>query len=334
MNSLISVVIPNYNGSSTIRECLRAVFSSDYDNYEVIVVDDCSTDGSLDIILEFPCRIIQLKNHAGTSFARNRGAEEARGEILFFTDSDCLLMPETLKKVGESIRQLGRGVIVGGTYTRLSYDRRFFSDFQSVFINYSETKHLNSPDYVPTHAMAIYKKDFISMGGFKEDFLPILEDVEFSHRAKRQGYRLVISPDIQVQHIFNYSLKRSLQNAFRKSTYWTAYSIGNRDILADSGTASIELKVNVISLFIMLFFLLLWISTKWPFLLYTAVVVYFLNFMISYRLFRAFHETGGMLFAGLSVLYYTTLYSFTVGTGAIAGILKYYQNSLLSKKIL
>ncbi|NOY65126.1 MAG: glycosyltransferase [Nitrospirae bacterium] len=332
MDSFISVVIPNYNGSSTIRECLRAVFSSDYDNYEVIVVDDCSTDGSQDIIPEFPCRIIQLKNHAGASSARNRGAEEAEGDILFFTDSDCILLPDTLKRVNESIRQQSRAVIVGGTYTRLSHDRRFFSDFQSVFINYSETKHLNSPDYIPTHAMAIYKEDFIKIGGFREDFYPIVEDVEFSHRAKRQGYRLVINPDIQVQHIFNYSLRGSLQNACRKSTYWTAYSIENRDILADSGTASIELKVSVISLFIMLFFLLLWIPTKWLSLLYAAAGICFLNFLINCRLFRAFYEAGGMLFALLSVLYYTTLYSFTVGLGAIGGILKYYQNSKTVKK--
>jgi GT2 family glycosyltransferase len=332
MSSFISVVIPNYNGSSTIRECLRALFSSEYDNYEVIVVDDCSTDGSLDIILEFPCKIISLKNHSGASFARNRGAEEAQGDILFFTDSDCLLLPDTLKKVDEFIRQQGRGIIVGGTYTRLSYDRRFFSDFQSVFINYSETKHPLSPDYIPTHAMAIYKKDFISIGGFKEDFLPILEDVEFCHRAKRHGYRLAINPEIQVQHVFNYSLRGSLYNAYRKSTYWTFYSIKNRDILADSGTASVELKVDVISLFLLIFLVLLWMPTKWPLLLYTAAGTYFLNLLINCRLFRAFYEAGGMLFALLSVLYYTTLYSLTVGIGAIAGIFKYYQNSKTVKK--
>lgn len=55
MNKRISVIIPNYNGSFTIGRCLEAAFSSEYDNFDVIVTDDCSTDNSAEIIKEFQC---------------------------------------------------------------------------------------------------------------------------------------------------------------------------------------------------------------------------------------------------------------------------------------
>ena len=83
MNKRISVIIPNYNGSSTIGRCLEAAFSSEYDNFEVIVTDDCSTDNSIEIIKEFPCKFISLDKHSGASKARNTGAENSSGKILF-----------------------------------------------------------------------------------------------------------------------------------------------------------------------------------------------------------------------------------------------------------
>lgn len=81
MNKLISVIIPNYNGSSTIGKCLKSAFSSKYDNFEVLAVDDCSTDNSAEIIKSFPCRLIALDKNSGASKARNTGAYNSSGEI-------------------------------------------------------------------------------------------------------------------------------------------------------------------------------------------------------------------------------------------------------------
>lgn len=81
MNKLISVIIPNYNGSSTIGKCLESAFSSKYDNFEVLAVDDCSTDNSVEIIKSFPCRLIALDKNSGASKARNTGAYKSSGEI-------------------------------------------------------------------------------------------------------------------------------------------------------------------------------------------------------------------------------------------------------------
>ena len=131
---MISVIIPNRNGEATLSKCLDAVFSSDYKNFEVIVVDDGSDDGSVEIAEKYPVRLLKFGEHRGVSEARNRGAEIAKGEILLFIDSDCLVRKDTLKKVNMAMN--GNNKVIGGTYTIFPADDGFFSRFQSIYINY------------------------------------------------------------------------------------------------------------------------------------------------------------------------------------------------------
>jgi GT2 family glycosyltransferase len=222
------------------------------------------------------------------------------------------------------------GVVVGGSYTRLPYDSSFFSSFQSVFINYSELKR-KQPDYIATHSMAIEKKIFEKSGGFPEQFLPIIEDVEFSHRLRRSGYKLLMDPDILVRHIFNFTLRKSLRNAYRKSHYWIMYSLSNRDLLSDSGTASKELKVNVLSYFLIILSLLLYpVFLDSSFLIFPLLLSIF-NLFMNKNLLRAFYHAKGFFFALQASLYYTLIYPLAVGAGSFTGMIQYYRNSKQEK---
>lgn len=325
MDKFISVVIPNYNGSKTIGKCLEAVMSSKYDRYEVIVVDDGSSDNSVEIINRFPCRLIKLDKHAGAAKARNAGAWESAGEIIFFIDADCIVSENTLSLVHKAIK--GRkDTVIGGSYTPLPYDSNFFSIFQSIYINYSELK-LEEPDYIATHSMAIEKRIFEESSGFPELFLPIIEDVEFSHRLRRSGYKLLMGPDILVRHIFNFTFWKSLRNAFRKSRYWVMYSLRNRDIFKDSGTASQELKVNVMSNFLIMLFLLLYFSLTNRIFLLLPLIISGFNLYINRNLLRAFYLAKGLFFTVPALLYYTLIYPLAVGAGSFIGMIQYFRNS-------
>jgi len=324
MGNLISVVIPNRNGSATIGTCLEAAFSSNYENFEVVVVDDASEDDSVEIIRGFPCKLICLEKPSGASKARNTGAFQSHGDLLFFTDSDCLLKEDALAEADQAFSEEGANVVMGGTYTPVPYDRGFFSTFQSVFVNFSETKKANNPDYIAAHAMVIDAQIFRQHDGFSENFLPILEDVAFSHRLRRAGYGLKMIPGILVQHIFNFSLLDSLRNAVRKSMYWTIYSIGNKDLLADSGTASAELKTNVVSQIINLILFVLWIVTQESSLLVPIPLIVALNAFVNRDLLRAFNRVKGTAFVFLAAIYYILIYAFAVGVGSLAGAMKYY----------
>jgi glycosyltransferase involved in cell wall biosynthesis len=316
----ISVIIPNHNGEKTIGLCLEAAYNSDFNNFEIVVVDDCSVDGSIAIIAQYPCRLIRLSEHGGASKARNTGAENSRGDILFFIDADCLLQPDTLAKAASASMKSGSEVVIGGTYTWLPYDQNFFSIFQSVYIHYSETKNVQDPDYIATHAMLIRADIFKRSGGFNEEFMPILEDVELSHRLKRMGYRLRMDSGIQVQHIFNFTLAKSFRNGIRKTKYWSIYSLQNKDLLSDSGTASQEFKFNVLSCFANLVFLLLGLLLhNWIFVV-PFLLLYGTNLYLNRHLIGAFHKIRGLSFAISAVLYYTFLYPFAVGIGAFSAI--------------
>jgi glycosyltransferase involved in cell wall biosynthesis len=316
----ISVIVPNHNGEKTIGLCLDAAFASQYDNFEVVVVDDCSTDNSTAIIEKYPGRFFRLAQHGGASKARNTGAQNSTGELLFFIDSDCILQPDTLAKAAGAYQEEGPGVIIGGTYTLLPYDRNFFSIFQSVYIHYSETKNPGSPDYVATHAMLIEKELFRKGGGFNEAFMPILEDVEFCHRLKKMGARLRMAPEMQVQHIFNFSLARSMRNGIRKSKYWSIYSIKNRDLLADSGTASREFKFNVLSCFLNILLVFLAVLLRNWVLLLPLLLLSGTNLYLNAHLVRSFYRAAGPFFAIPAVLYYTLVYPFAVGIGVCSAL--------------
>ena len=332
MEKRISVVIPNYNNAATIGKCLEAAFDSQYGNYEVIVVDDKSEDHSVEIIKRYPCKLICLENHAGTSKARNTGGKNSGGEFIFFIDADCLLQRDTLSIVNRTILSLHHhsaiirgkqdGVVIGGTYTKIPYDKSFFSIFQSVFVNYSETRTVN-PDYIAAHAMIINAEAFKKSEGFPEDFLPIIEDVEFTHRLKRSGFRLVVNPEIQVQHIFNFTFLKSMRNAFKKTKYWVMYSLRNKDLLTDSGSASTELKTNVVCCFLSMISVILWIIIRKPIIMYFFQFILILNIFISRRLLKTFYETKGILFGVQASLFYTMLYPLPVGLGTIAGTIKF-----------
>lgn len=320
MKPYISIVIPNHNNAKTIGLCLDSVYASTYTDFEVIVVDDCSRDNSLLIIKKYPCRLIGLTEHGGASKARNTGAENSSGESIFFIDADCLLQPDTLATAVAAYRGEGPEVVIGGTYTWQPYDRDFFSRFQSIYIHYSETKNSSNPDYIATHAMLISAELFRKTGGFDENFLPILEDVEFSHRLKRLGFSLRIKPDIQVRHIFHFSFLRSMLNGIKKSKYWSLYSIKNKDLLTDSGTASLELKFNVISCFITVFLLLMAILVSNRLFFLPILPLFITNLYLNRNLIRAFYKISGPIFAFTALLYYSFIYPFAVGIGVSSSI--------------
>ncbi len=315
----ISVIIPNRNGAGTIGDCLKAVLASEYDNFNVTVIDDCSDDGSVEIISRYPCALIRLKVHAGVSYARNMGARAVDGDILFFTDSDCLLTKNALAIARSSLTKLGENFIVGGTYTKKPFDPGFFSMFQSVFINYSETKKADNPAYVAGHAMAIYSRTFRAGGGFNEDVYPILEDVDFSAMMMAKGYKLVIDPAIVVRHIFNFSLIGSMRNAYRKARYWARYCVTHGDLFTDSGTASMELKMTSL-MFIALIALIISgvaLDNTAPFYLTIAVALFWIGMMK--KQLAAFLQTGGAAFAFSSAVYYFTLFQLSASAGAFTG---------------
>jgi len=97
---MVSIIIPCYNMEKYIGDCLESCMRQRYVNVEIVVVDDCSTDSSLEIaslIYDPRLKIIKMPENRGVSAARNRGLEYAFGEYIVFLDADDMLMPSSIK---------------------------------------------------------------------------------------------------------------------------------------------------------------------------------------------------------------------------------------------
>src|SRR3989337_2372509 len=102
---MISVIIALYNAENVIGRCLESVYRSSFKDYEVIVVDDCSTDNSYEVAGRFPCRLFTLPVNSGPACARNYGVDQSKGDILFFLDSDTELDRQALGLINETFKK-------------------------------------------------------------------------------------------------------------------------------------------------------------------------------------------------------------------------------------
>ncbi len=98
----ISVVMPVYNAEKLLDECLGALRANVGVDYEILIVDDSSTDRSREIAAAHGCRVVPSGGRLGPAGARNVGAREATGDILFFVDSDVMVRPDTLRRLRDA----------------------------------------------------------------------------------------------------------------------------------------------------------------------------------------------------------------------------------------
>ena len=106
--SLVSIVVPAHNAASCIDDTIHSVLGQTYENWELIIVDDCSSDDTLEVLKQFKSdkiKIIALKKNVGAARARNRGVSAARGRYICFLDADDLWQPSKLERQIEFMKE-------------------------------------------------------------------------------------------------------------------------------------------------------------------------------------------------------------------------------------
>ncbi len=129
----VSVIVPVYNAVGYIERCLEALIASSYPTFEIIVVDDCSTDNSLEIARQKVTTLLQLSRRSGpAAAARNFGALHAQGEIILFIDSDVVVQRETIALAANNLQNNPDIVAVFGSYDDKPQEKNFMSQYRNL----------------------------------------------------------------------------------------------------------------------------------------------------------------------------------------------------------
>lgn len=215
---MISIIIPARDAASTLPMCLDALgVQSLTETHEIIVVDDGSKDDTAEIARRAGAMGFTIPP-SGPAAARNYGAQRARGEILLFTDADCVPAMTWAAELSSVFRDC---TIAGakGVY-RTSQSGLVPRFVQAEYASkYERMARQASIDFIDTYSAAYRRDVFLANGGFDISFpAPSVEDQEFSFRLAKKGYRLVFVPKAVVYHRHDLTLR---EYATRK--FWIGY---------------------------------------------------------------------------------------------------------------
>lgn len=224
---MVSVIIPNYNGEHFLKECLEALKRQTFDDMEVVLVDNASTDDSIKLAKELyrEIRVIELDDNTGFAYAVNRGIEAAKGEYVLLLNNDTIVFPNFVKNQYKMIK--GKPDVFSCSALMIQNQNHELVDDagdELAVLGWGFAPDRDKPVSgcgVPHEVFsscagaAIYRKAvFDEIGLFDESFFAYLEDMDVGYRARLAGYRNLYNPYAKVYHLGSAS-SGSRHNAFK-----------------------------------------------------------------------------------------------------------------------
>jgi len=211
---LVSVIIPVKDGAKTIDKLLLALQKQDYpeEKMEIIVVDNGSSDDTVGIVKKYPWALLEYETGMASSYAaRNKGISAARGEILAFTDADCLPEKDWVKNGVRDLQQT-QADMIGGRIEFIFSSRRSTAEIFDSLNSLRNDSFIRSQMGAVTANLFVRRRVFEQMGLFPE--VRSGGDIHWTGRAMRQGLELVYSPAALVRHP-----ARDFKGVLRKSWF-------------------------------------------------------------------------------------------------------------------
>lgn len=217
-----SIVIPTYNRPAQLSVCLQACARLDYprDRFEVIVVDDGGVTPLDEVVARFDSMLmlkLLRQSNAGPGAARNRGASEARGKFLAFTDDDCSPAPKWLQALAAHFVASPDCAVGGRTLNALTHN--LYSSASQHLISYLFSYYNAVPHaarFFPSNNLAFPTRSFRAIGGFDVTYpWAAAEDRELCDRWLHCGYRMIYAADAVVYHSHDLTLRTFLYQHFR-----------------------------------------------------------------------------------------------------------------------
>lgn len=340
----ISIIIPAKNCEETISETLHSIKYQTYKNFEVLIVDDGSTDNTKRVIDTFNhnenvnYRLISLIQSGGASKARNTGASNASGEVLVFADSDIILSENALEegmKFWEENKDIS--IFFGAFSTKTRIDN-LLSRYKNFYLCYTQSKLGERTSFLDTSLCFIDKSTFDNYK-FNESIRYMSEDVDLAMRMTKNGCSIGRALRVRMEHLKRYSLKSFVKAEYiRGKTFCRLFL---RSLLKDkkeSGKATYTLKplyvyVNVgLMPFLIIFTVLSLIINNLEIILFSLIIL--LSLILSnLRFWNFLRKENGLPFALKSVfISFLTMVTMDIGIAVTITKLFIDRNSILGSE--
>lgn len=255
---MISVIIPVYNAKETIKECLLSLESQTLsrDKYEIITVDDGSTDDTAEIIKRFnKVKYIYQKN-SGPAVARNNGVKHSAGDIILFTDSDCEVFNNWIE---EMIKPFSDPPVAGVKGAYETKQKKAVAKFVQLEYEskYDRLKKFDNIDFIDTYSAGFRKKIFMDFSGYDDKFtVACAEDVDLSFRMSEKNLKMKFNKNALVYHRHPDSFMNYLKKKY-KFAFWRVLALKKNPskISSDTHTPQImKLQLLLAPLILVLLF--------------------------------------------------------------------------------
>ncbi len=240
----LSVVVPVRNGGRDLKRCLQRLRDSNMSDFELIVVDDGSTDESAAHALSAGATVIRIPTPRGPAAARNLGAQAARSSLIFFLDADVAVHSQTLGRALARFDADPGLTALFGSYDDQPAAPGFVSQYRNLLHHFVHQQGDFRDDVRPAHTFwtgcgTIRRDVFLEYGGFDPRLYPrpAIEDIELGYRLTRAGHRIVLARDVLATHYKRWTLPEMVRtDIFRRGVPWT---------LLIKRTGTIETDLNV-----------------------------------------------------------------------------------------
>jgi glycosyltransferase involved in cell wall biosynthesis len=322
-----SIIIPVYNGGNLFKRCLTAIRQSGFTDWEVVVVDDGSTDGSNRLAQEFGTRVLKTRGRLGPAAARNLGAQAARGSYLFFIDADCELHPDTLAHIAQ-VFQADPGLeALFGSYDDAPGAANFIAQYKNLFHHYVHQNSGAEASTFWTGCGAIKRSQFLALGGFDVQRYrrPAIEDIDLGYRLKQAGGRIRLVKHVQVKHLKAWTFAGLLKSdILDRGIPWTRLILKDKAFMSDLNLQTHN-RVSVVAVYGLL--LALFVSLFQPQGLFLALGLAVLLLWLNQDLYRFFYQKRGFAFAWRVIPMHWLYYIYNAASFG-CGLLLYWQEQL------
>lgn len=223
VRTVLSVVIPVYNSRDNLAKCLDALAASDYPSFEVLVVDDGSTELLGSVVAAHGYRYLRIVGPQGPARARNYGAAHVTGQYLVFIDADVCVHPDTLTRIATTFEADPSPAAVVGSYDDTPAASNFLSQYKNLFHHYVHQHAETNLCTFWSGCGAIRRDLFLELGGFDAQRYrrPAIEDIEFGTRLAAAGHRIVLDRQITATHLKRWTLRSVIKtDIFDRGIPW------------------------------------------------------------------------------------------------------------------